>query len=215
MTKLLRTLALPTVLVGSLALASCGSSDPSAGSDAGPGATGMTTSAPPATGAPATGVKNASDVTFATDMIPHHAQSVEMADMAPKQASDPKVKALAAKVKQAQAPEIARMSGWLTGWGAPIPGTGGGHDMSGMAGTGADGMMSSKQMTDLGKATNSAFDRMWLQAMVQHHEGAVTMAKTELAQGVNPDAKKLAQSIIDSQSTEIAEMKSVLAKIPG
>ena len=51
--------------------------------------------------------------------------------------------------------------------------------------------------------------------MARHHEGAVAVAKTELTKGVNPEAKKLAQSIIASQSTEIAEMKSILAEIPG
>lgn len=215
MTRTLRTLAMSTVLVGTFALASCGSSDPSAGNHDGPGMNGTTTSAPTATGAPATGAKNAADVTFATDMIPHHAQAVEMADMAPKQARDPKVKALATKIRQAQAPEIAQMSGWLKGWGAPVPDTGGGHDMSGSGGMDADGMMSSEQMTNLGRGTGSAFDRMWLEAMTQHHEGAVAVAKTEITKGTNPDAKKLAQSIINSQSTEIAEMKSILATIPG
>lgn len=214
MTKILRTFALPTALVATLALASCGSSDSSAGSPNGPGTSGMTTGTPKPTGAPAAGAKNPADVTFATEMIPHHAQSVEMADMAPKQAVNPKVTALAAKIKKAQAPEIALMSGWLTGWGAPVPGAAGGHDMSGMAGD-QDGMMSSKTMTDLGRATGSAFDRMWLQAMTKHHEGAVAMAKTGLTKSDNPDGKKLAQSIIDSQSTEIAEMKSILAEIPG
>jgi len=175
---------------------------------------GMTTTAPTASDAPATGTKNAVDVAFATDMIPHHAQAVAMADLAPKQATDPKVVALAAKIKRAQGPEIARMSGWLTGWGAPVPGTAGRHDMAGMDGQ-MNGMMSSQDMTKLGRATGSAFDRMWLQTMTKHHQGAVAMAKTELAQGVNPDAKKLAQSIVDSQSTEIAEMRSILTKVPS
>jgi uncharacterized protein (DUF305 family) len=147
-------------------------------------------------------------------MIPHHAQAIAMADMALKQATDAKVMALAPKIKQAQGPEIARMSGWLTGWGAPVPGTTDGPDMSG-AGAQMHGMMSAQQMTDMGMAKGSAFDRMWLQMMVKHHEGAVAMARTELAQGVNPDGKQLAQSIIDSQSTEIAEMNSILTGLPG
>ena len=213
MTRLLRTLALPTAIAATLALTSCGtSSDTSADSQS--GMSEMTTTAPKVTGTPATGAKSSADIAFASGMIPHHAQAVTMADLAPKLAADPKVKALAAKIKQAQGPEIARMSGWLTGWGEPIPGVGGGHDMSGM-GDQQEGMMSSEEMTGLGKATGSAFDRMWLQAMTKHHQGAVAMARTELAEGVNPEAKKLAQSIIDSQSAEIAEMQSILTKIPN
>lgn len=214
MTRTLRTAAMSTVLVGTLALASCGSSGSSAGSNDQSGMNG-TTSAPAGAGTPATGAKNEADVTFATDMIPHHTQAVEMAGMAAKQASDPRVKALATKISQAQAPEIAQMSGWLKGWGAPDPGTGGGHDMSGSGGMDAEGMMSSEQMTDLGKANGPGFDRMWLEAMTRHHNGAVAVAKTEITKGANPDAKKLAQAIIDSQSTEITEMKSILASLPG
>ncbi len=210
MTHILRTPALPTALAATLVLAACGTS-PSADS---PGMNSMTTNAPAASGTSATGAKNAADVMFATMMIPHHAQAIAMADMALKQATDTQVKALAPKIKDAQGPEIARMSGWLTGWGAPVPSTAGGPDMSGMGGQ-TDGMMSAQEMTDLGAATGSAFDRMWLRLMVKHHQGAVAMARTQLAQGANPAGKQLAQSIIDSQSMEVAEMNSILARIPG
>ncbi len=214
MKHLLRTLALPTALAGTLVLASCGTNADTNGMNGTAGMNGATTGTSAVGGAPATGAKNEADIEFATMMIPHHAQAVAMAAMAPKQATDPKLKALAVKIKEAQAPEIARMSGWLTGWGAPVPDVAGGSEMSGMGGQ-AGGMMSAQEMTDLGKASGSGFDRMWLQSMTRHHEGAVDMAKTELAKGTNPDAKKLAQSIIDSQSTEIAEMKSILTGIPG
>lgn len=211
MKHILRTLALPAALAATLVLASCGTS--SGDDDHGTAdMNGSAAGAPGAGGPPATGAKNDADVEFATMMIPHHAQAVEMADLAIKGATDPKIKALAPKIKAAQSPEIARMSGWLTGWGAPVPGAA--DDMSGMGGQ-AGGMMSAGQMADLGSATGSAFDRMWLQMMIEHHEGAVAMAKTGLAEGTNPEGKQLAQSIIDGQSGEIAEMKSILAGIPG
>ena len=154
---------------------------------------------------------------FASMMIPHHAQAIAMADMALNQANDPKVKALAPKIKAAQSPEIERMSGWLTGWGAPVPGRDDGSDMSGMAGMGdqTGGMMPAQEITNLGNATGSAFDRMWLKMMVRHHQGAVDMAKTALGQGANPDARKLAKAVIDGQSSEIAEMNSILTELPG
>ena len=212
MTFKMRTLALPTALAAALVLASCSTSTES-GSHGSPGRTGSMIDAPAPAGPPATGARNAADVAFATGMIPHHAQAVEMADMALTQATDAKVKALAPTIKAAQGPEIARMSGWLRGWDAPIPATAGGHDMSGMSDR--SGMMSAQEMTDLGKASGSTFDRMWLQLMIRHHQGAVAMAKTELAEGTNPESSQLAQSIIDSQSAEIAQMTSILAGVTG
>jgi len=75
--------------------------------------------------------------------------------------------------------------------------------------------MPAREITDLGNATGSAFDRLWLKMMVRHHRGAVDMAKTALAQASNPDTKKLAKAVIDGQSSEIAEMNSILTQIPG
>ena len=63
---------------------------------------------------------NAADVTFATDMIPHHSQAVEMADMALSTATNADVKTLATKIKAAQEPEISTMSGWLKAWKDPV-----------------------------------------------------------------------------------------------
>jgi uncharacterized protein (DUF305 family) len=52
---------------------------------------------------------------------------------------------------------------------------------------------------------------MWLDMMIKHHEGAIEMARTELSQGVNSDAKSLAQQIIDGQQAEITEMRGLLS----
>jgi uncharacterized protein (DUF305 family) len=151
-------------------------------------------------------VHNQADITFASTMVPHHQQAIEMADMALTQASSAEVKNLATQIKAAQDPEIATMTGWLTGWGAaPMPS--GDHDMGGM---GMDGMMSAEEMTALENASGTAFDRMWLQLMVKHHEGAVAMARTQLSQGQSPDAKTLAQAVIDGQTKEIATMTALL-----
>jgi uncharacterized protein (DUF305 family) len=75
--------------------------------------------------------------------------------------------------------------------------------------------MSPQEMTALGRATGPSFDRMFLTGMVKHHQGAVAMARTELTQGASPDAKKLARSIIDSQTREIARMRRMLAQMRG
>jgi uncharacterized protein (DUF305 family) len=210
MKHLVRNLALPAALAASLVLSACGTADTSAAGSTNP-------SASAASSAPASKTKNEADVVFASMMIPHHAQAISMADTALKQATDPKVKALAPKIKAAQGPEIERMSAWLTGWGAPVPAADDSSDMAGMEGMGdqTGGMMSAKEITALDKATGSTFDRMWLQMMVKHHQGAVDMAETALDEGANPEAKKLAKSIIDGQSAEITEMNSILSGIPA
>ena len=82
------------------------------------------------------------------------------------------------------------------------------HEMPGTGGM--PGMMSAGQMTTLAGLSGAAFDRMWLQMMIDHHAGAIDMSTTELRDGTNPDAKKLAQSIIADQQAEIAEMRSML-----
>jgi uncharacterized protein (DUF305 family) len=217
MNHALRTLALPTALATVLALAACGSSTDSTTSpgSAGHGMTSMPTmtgrtSTPTAPGtATAAGQHNDADVRFATDMIPHHGQAIQMSTMAASRASTTQVKKLAAQIKAAQTPEIRTMSGWLKGWGAPVPGTMGGMSM------GSTGGMSPQEMTALGRATGPSFDRMFLTGMVKHHQGAVAMARTELTQGASSDAKKLAQSIIASQNKEIAQMKGMLARMQG
>jgi uncharacterized protein (DUF305 family) len=75
------------------------------------------------------------------------------------------------------------------------------------------GMMTSDDMTKLGQVKGAAFDRLWLQMMIQHHQGAVEMAKTELQQGASNEAKQLAQQIIDTQQKEIATMSQLLGQV--
>jgi len=89
----------------------------------------------------------------------------------------------------------------------------GGMDHSGMdMGDGSSmGMLSDKELADLRAASGAAFDRMWLTMMIAHHQGAVSMADQEIAQGSNPDVKALAQSIMTGQTAEIATMKELLA----
>jgi uncharacterized protein (DUF305 family) len=162
---------------------------------------------------------NATDVGFAQGMIPHHAQAVEMADLAIANTKNPDVLALARQIKAAQSPEIEKMTAWLHSWGQAIPSTAmgsmSGHDMSRMDGMMMDGMMSQADMDRLSTSTGSAFDRLWIELMIQHHEGAVKMSKSEVAGGKNTEAKALAQSIITSQQAEISSMQSLLTKLPA
>jgi uncharacterized protein (DUF305 family) len=176
------------------------SSDPMAG---------MATYPPVTPGPAAAGTHNETDLVFASGMIPHHGQAVQMADMVLAKTGNPAVKALAERIKAAQSPEIATMSGWLKGWGQTVPNPY--AAMAGMAGMEHGGMMSDEQMNQLHMAAGSAADRTFLTLMQEHHQGAIAMSKTEVAKGSNPQAKTLAQAISTSQTAEIAEMKTTLA----
>ena len=164
---------------------------------------------------------SATDIAFAQGMIPHHQQAVEMADAALDPASDasPEVKKLAKQIKGAQDPEIQQMTQWLQQWGAPttMPGASGdmdsmdhgGHDMGGIA---MSGMMTAEQMQQMRQATGSAFDTMWLQMMIAHHEGAITMSEQVKAGSSNEDVTALANAIITGQRAEIETMRKDLAQ---
>lgn len=143
---------------------------------------------------------SATDVMFAQMMIPHHQQAVDMSDLALVTSMNPDVLALAQKIRDAQAPEIALMTGWLTTAGAPMAM---GHDM------GMDGMMTDAEMTALTSATGAAFDTLFLEGMIAHHEGAVQMAAM-VADTKNAEVKKLGEAIIASQSAEMTQMKAIL-----
>ena len=167
---------------------------------------------------------NAADVEFATQMIPHHAQALEMVEMAEGRDLSPEVADLVERIGAAQAPEIEQMAAWLEEWDQPVPETDGMGDMDGMdhgdmdhgsddgmdMGDEMPGMMSDAEMDDLDAAEGDAFERMWLAMMVEHHEGAIEMAETELEEGEDADALDLAQSITDSQAAEVEEMQALL-----
>lgn len=156
-----------------------------------------------ATASSAAGLLSSADKMFAEMMIPHHQQAVDMGTLAETRASDPKVKALAAQIKSEQAPEIATMKSWL------------GEDES--ANTDSEsampmgGMLTAAQMAELEAATGEKFDKLYLTYMIQHHEGAISMAQM-VVNSKNVDVKKLAESIIASQTKQIAYMKQLLGQ---
>ncbi|GAB3294292.1 DUF305 domain-containing protein [Parasphingorhabdus pacifica] len=193
------------------------------------GMSGMHHGTPPSASQPPAkaGQHNDADVVFAQGMIPHHAQAVEMSRLAPERARSPQVKDLARQIEAAQGPEIEMLTGWLRSWGveAPhgdMPGMGheGMHgmdhgsmpdqDMPGAGHGGMQGMMTPEDMQRLSQARGADFDRAFLTMMIAHHEGAVDMARTELEQGQFPEAKKMAQQIIDTQQAEIDTMRGLL-----
>ncbi|MFJ2756728.1 DUF305 domain-containing protein [Nocardioides sp. NPDC087217] len=170
---------------------------------------------------------NKADVTFATDMIQHHAQALSMVDLTMDRNLEPEVQELADSIRAAQSPEIETMSGWLQQWGEEVPSTmrdhvNGGHEghgdgedssmsdsMEGMDGD-MPGMMSAEDMDALENASDAEFSDMWLTMMIEHHEGAVEMSETEQDEGRFKPAVDLAGTIIESQTAEIDTMEKLL-----
>ena len=140
------------------------------------------------------------DIMFAQMMIPHHQQAVDMSTLAETNTTNPEILALAKQIKDAQAPEIKQMTAWIESSGA---GMDMGHDM------GMGGMLTDEQMTALKNATGAAFDKLYLEGMIGHHQGALQMAKM-IESSDNAEAKQLAANIISSQSAEIEKMKQML-----
>ncbi len=161
---------------------------------------------------------NDADVAFASDMIQHHAQALAMVDLTLGRDLDPQVSALAEDIRAAQAPEIETMADWLTSWGEEIPETVRDHanshnDMDDMGDTGSDmpGMMTEEDMTALEDADDAEFQDMWLEMMIEHHEGAVEMAQAEEADGQFKPAVELSREIQDSQTAQVQEMQDLLS----
>jgi uncharacterized protein (DUF305 family) len=213
-------LVAPAVLALTLSLMGCGSStsDHDRGAAASPAASSSTPSAT-GTASPAPSSHNDGDVLFAQQMIPHHNQAIAMSKLLlAKSDVDPQVAALARRIKDAQGPEVAQMTGWLSGWGEdPGAGSMGGTkseegSMGGMDHGAGDGMMSEADMDALRAADGAKATTLFLNGMIEHHAGAITMAEAELEQGSDPDARELAQVIIDAQRAEIGQMKKLRVK---
>lgn len=192
-----RRILLPVTATAVLALAAGCGGDDIGGMDHGSGSGAQTTAAP--SGSSST--FNVADVSFAQNMIVHHQQAVEMADLAATRAANTEIKTLATQIKAAQQPEIDKMTGWLTAWGQPsVPAGGhGGHSMP--------GMMSTGDMDKLKGASGAAFDKHFAQMMIDHHNGAIEMAREVQKNGSNADVRKLAADIEKTQQAEVTTLQ--------
>jgi uncharacterized protein (DUF305 family) len=139
------------------------------------------------------------DIAFAEMMIPHHEQAIEMSEMALMNSTNPDVLELAQKIKSAQDPEIDLMKSWA------------GVKVSTHAGHMMDGMLSEDELNALRAATGAKFDRLFLQGMIKHHQGAIEMAM-EVKSSNSMVVADLSAAIIKQQEIEIARMEELLLK---
>ena len=148
---------------------------------------------------------NDADVAFATNMVVHHTQAIEMADLLlSKDGVDAQVVELAENIKAAQGPEIDTMNNWLDSWGT--------DGMGGMD-HGMGETMSGDDMAALEAASGADASRLFLEQMTVHHEGAIDMAQVEIEEGENTDAITLAEKIVSDQRSEISLMADILASL--
>lgn len=146
---------------------------------------------------------NDADVSFLRSMTPHHEQAVEMAELVADRTRRPELRGFAEQVIATQSAEVEQMNGLLEAAGEdPVGGMDHGMD-------GADqmpGMMDEAQMAELEGLRDQAFDLAFLEMMAEHHQGAIEMAGTVLADGVNPQVAELATGIAEAQRAEVEQM---------
>ena len=145
----------------------------------------------------------ANEIMFAQGMIPHHQQAIDMSTSALARSSNAKVKALASGIISDQKKEINQMKYWLAAKKAPLKM---GHDM------GMGGMLSESQVAELKKLRGPKFDTAFLKAMIEHHEGALTMLSM-LSGSKNSEARALSKEIRAAQSVEISVMQKLLMEV--
>ena len=139
------------------------------------------------------------DIAFAEMMIPHHEQAIEMSELALMNSTNPEVLELAQEIKSAQAPEIDLMKSWA------------GVKVSTHAGHMMDGMLSEDELNALREASGAEFDRLFLQGMIKHHQGAIEMAM-DVKNSNSMVVADLSAAIIKQQEIEITRMEELLLK---
>ena len=210
--------ALPAI-AASLVLTACGASRSSLATP-GPASINPTGRSPAAVAAADSGRPpyTKDDVEFISGMIGHHAQAVLMGSWAPSHGASSSVQGLAERIVVAQKDEIVFMQRWLRERREPVPDASTEHMMmAGMNMKLMPGMLTPEQLTQLDKARGADFDRLFLQFMIQHHEGALTMVDKLFAAhgaGQDEDVFKFAVDVHADQTTEINRMSLMLKSVP-
>jgi uncharacterized protein (DUF305 family) len=168
------------------------------------------------------------DAGFARDMQAHHGQAVELARMVRDRTEDEEVRTLALDILLTQQNQAGQMGGWLDTWGLPRSTTqepmawAGDHqhgtssddpDATGLAAM--PGWVSTDDMARLREAEGTEAERLFLQLMIPHHHGGVEMAQMAVDDAQAPQVRRLAESIIESQTGEITVLEEMLEERGG
>ena len=150
------------------------------------------------------------DVRFMQGMIGHHAQALDMTALVAARSSSDAIRKLAQRIELSQADEIKMMQEWLTGRGQKVPDQ---HAHHAPGATLMPGMLTAEEMARLAQATGPEFDRLFLEFMIKHHEGALTMVQDLFAQpgaGQESDVFAFASDVDADQRMEIDRMRAAL-----
>ncbi|MGQ0743317.1 MAG: DUF305 domain-containing protein [Acidimicrobiales bacterium] len=150
---------------------------------------------------------NDADVAFVSAMVPHHRQAIEMVSLVAAKGESTEVKSLAEDIRSAQETEIGMMTQWADAWEVS-------DQIGSGSGGGMEGMMTPAQMSEMEQAMGPQLDRMFLENMIRHHEGAIVMANRQAENGRFDPARDLARKIVVDQESEIERMKELLANSP-
>lgn len=144
------------------------------------------------------------DVMFLQMMIPHHQQAVDISNLAMKSSTNKELIALAKIIARDQAAEIIQMKAWLKDAGAKEDM---GHAMDGMG-----GMLNKDELSALKAAKGQEFDKLWLEGMTEHHDGAIHMVQM-IEDAENAEVKAFGTKVIADQTAQIEQMKKMLASL--
>ena len=155
-------------------------------------------------------------------MIPHHAQAVRMSALVPTRSQHPQLRVLAERIAVAQTDEINLISTWLKDNNQPVPPPNATHHRMNHNGVMHDmlmpGMLTDQEFAQLEAARGTEFDRLFLQFMIRHHQGAVEMVDT-LFKSYNAAQDetvfRFASDVYADQTTEIDRMQKLLAALPA
>lgn len=150
---------------------------------------------------------------FARDMMTHHAQAVEMAEIVRQRTADPEIRTLATDIVLTQQAQIGRTMGWLETWNLPMTSLSDamawmGHPVDSPASM--PGMASREDINALASMPPARMDVRFLQLMIPHHQAAILMARSILGRSDDDAVRSFASSVVTSQQAEIAAMRAML-----
>ncbi|MFC7614158.1 DUF305 domain-containing protein [Actinokineospora soli] len=147
---------------------------------------------------------NDADIAYVRGMIVHHQQALDMTALAPERAANTQLKGLADRISDVQGPEIGMMNRWLTGHDLPAVNPTDAHAHAAMP-----GMATAEEMAALAAASGPAFDRLFIDLMIRHHEGAIRMATDVKTKGIDVQVQEMADDVVAEQGDEIARLEGM------